>query len=49
MNKQPYSGPKYLYKYRPFDDHAFDMFENDTNGELKRFTLNLLKEAEINI
>lgn len=32
-----------------FQDQAFDMFENDTNGELKRFTLNLLKEAEINI
>lgn len=29
MNKQPYSGPKYLYKYRPFDDHAFDMLENE--------------------
>ena len=25
------------------------MFENDSDGELKKFTLNLLKEAEINI
>ena len=32
-----------------FQNQAFDMFENDTSGELKRFTLNLLKEAEINI
>lgn len=30
-------------------NQTFDMFENDTDGELKRFTLNLLKEAEINI
>lgn len=29
MNKQPYSGPKCLYKYRPFDDHAFDILENE--------------------
>lgn len=29
MNNQPYSGPKYLYKYRPFDDYAFDMLENN--------------------
>lgn len=32
-----------------FQNQAFDMFENDTSGELKKFTLNLLKEAEINI
>ena len=32
-----------------FQNQAFDMFENDSNGELKKFTLNLLKEAEINI
>lgn len=32
-----------------FQNQAFDMFENDTNGDLKSFTLNLLKEAEINI
>lgn len=32
-----------------YQNQAFDMFENDTNGDLKRFTLNLLKEAEINI
>ena len=24
-----YKGPKSLYKYRPFDEHTFDMFEND--------------------
>ena len=24
-----YEGPKYLYKYRPFDEHTFDMLEND--------------------
>ena len=23
-----YSGPKYLYKYRPFDEFAFDMLED---------------------
>ena len=32
-----------------FQNQAFDMFDNDINGDLKRFTLNLLKEAEINI
>lgn len=32
-----------------FKNQAFDMFENDKNEELKKFTLNLLKEAEINI
>ena len=24
-----YKGPKYLYKYRPFDGHAFEMLENN--------------------
>ncbi len=24
-----YKGPKFLYKYRPFDEHAFEMLEND--------------------
>lgn len=24
-----YKGPKLLYKYRPFDEHTLDMFEND--------------------
>lgn len=25
---QIYTGPKYLYKYRPFDEYAFEMIEN---------------------
>ena len=25
----PYSGPKSLFKYRPFDDYSFDMLENE--------------------
>ena len=24
-----YKGPKFLYKYRPFDEHAFEMLKND--------------------
>ena len=24
-----YKGPKYLYKYRPFDEHTFEMMENN--------------------
>lgn len=27
-NNQINTGPKYLYKYRPFDQHTFDMIEN---------------------
>lgn len=29
LKKQPYDGPKSLFKYRPFDDHTFDMLENN--------------------
>ena len=25
----PYGGPKLLYKYRPFDEHTFEMLENE--------------------
>lgn len=25
----PYGGPRLLYKYRPFDEHTFDMLENE--------------------
>lgn len=27
-DSQIYTGPKYLYKYRPFDEYAFEMIEN---------------------
>ena len=27
-NQCPYEGPKSLFKYRPFDEHIFDMLEN---------------------
>ena len=28
-NNAAYNGPKSLFKYRPFDDYTFDMFENN--------------------
>lgn len=28
-HQTPYSGPKFLYKYRPFDEFTFDMLENE--------------------
>ncbi len=28
-NNLPYGGPRFLYKYRPFDKYSFDMLENE--------------------
>ena len=49
MNKQPYSGPKYLYKYRPFDDHAFDMLENEYVWLSKASSLDDPTECKVTI
>ncbi len=35
--------------YNSFTNVSFEKYENDDTGELKKFTLNLLKEADINI
>lgn len=29
IRDKEYKGPKFLYKYRPFDEYTFDMLEND--------------------
>lgn len=29
ISGKPYSGPKYIYKYRPFDNYTFDMLEHE--------------------
>lgn len=29
IRNKEYKGPKFLYKYRPFDEYTFDMLEND--------------------
>lgn len=49
MNKQPYSGPKYLYKYRPFDDYAFDMLENEYVWLSKASSLDDPTECKVTI
>ena len=49
MNKQPYSGPKYLYKYRPFDEHVFDMFENEYVWLSKASSLDDPTECKVTI
>lgn len=49
MNKQPYSGPKYLYKYRPFDEHAFDMLENEYVWLSKASSLDDSTECKVTI
>lgn len=49
MNKQPYSGPKYLYKYRPFDEHAFDMLENEYVWLSKASSLDDPTECKVTI
>jgi len=28
MNRQNVTTPQFLYKYRPFDEHTFDMLDN---------------------
>lgn len=49
MNKKPYSGPKYLYKYRPFDDYAFDMLENEYVWLSKASSLDDPTECKVTI
>lgn len=49
MNNQPYSGPKYLYKYRPFDEHAFDMLENEYVWLSKASSLDDPTECKVTI
>lgn len=49
MNKRPYSGPKYLYKYRPFDDYAFDMLENEYVWISKASSLDDPTECKVTI
>ncbi|MGE4341969.1 MAG: DUF2971 domain-containing protein [Bacilli bacterium] len=49
MNKQPYSGPKYLYKYRPLDEHAFDMLENEYVWLSKASSLDDPTECKVTI
>lgn len=49
INKHPYSGPKYLYKYRPFDDHAFDMLENEYLWLSKASSLDDPTECKVTI
>ncbi len=49
MNKQPYSGPKCLYKYRPFDDHTFDMLENEYVWLSKASSLDDPTECKVTI
>ena len=49
MNKLPYSGPKYLYKHRPFDDHAFDMLENEYVWLSKASSLDDPTECKVTI
>lgn len=49
MNNKPYSGPKYLYKYRPFDDYAFDMLENEYVWLSKASSLDDPTECKVTI
>ena len=44
-----YGGPKYLYKYRPFDKYTFDMLENNYVFLCKAADLDDKSECDVSI
>ncbi len=48
-NDLVYHGPKYLYKYRPFDKYTFDMLENEYLFLCKAFNLDDKSECAVTL
>ncbi len=48
-NNLVYQGPKYLYKYRPFDKYTFDMLENEYLFLCKASNLDDKSECDVSL
>lgn len=48
-NELNYRGPKYLYKYRPFDEYTFDMLENEYLFLCKASNLDDKSECDVSL